>query len=224
MPSAETGPSPDARAARDSTSAAGAGAARRGREGDGRPAVFLDRDGTIVVERHYLKDPDQAELVPGAADALRRLAGAGFALVVVTNQSGIARGYYTEADFRAVQRRVEELLARDGVRLDGVYHCPHHPDFTGPCECRKPATGMYRRAARDLGLDLARSVYVGDRLKDVQPAGTLGGKGILVRTGYGADHARRSPDAVAVAADLGGVADRVVRPRGEAAGPAAGDD
>src|SRR5690606_21848860 len=148
----------------------GADTPRGSRPSPGRPAVFLDRDGTIVVERNYLADPARVELVPGAAAALRALAEAGYALVVVTNQSGIARGLYGEGEFRAVQRRIEELLAREGIRLDGVYHCPHHPDYTGPCECRKPAVGLYLRAARELGLDLSRSVCIGDRLKDVLPA------------------------------------------------------
>lgn len=171
-----------------------------------RPAAFLDRDGTLIAERRYLADPDGVELLDGAAAALRDLARAGFALVVVTNQSGIARGYYTEADFHAVQRRVEERFAAEGVRFDAVYFCPHHPEVTGRCECRKPALGMYRRAARELALDLARSVYVGDKPSDVLPALALGGAGFLVRTGHGAAHAGEAPPGVAVAADLAAVA------------------
>jgi len=182
----------------------------KGAPNEGRPAAFLDRDGTIVVERNYLSDPEQVELIPGAAGALRALGEAGYALVIMTNQSGIARGLYTEAEFRAVQERVEALLAAEGVELDGVYHCPHHPDFTGPCECRKPGLGMYRRAARELGLDLARSVYIGDRVSDVVPAQLLGGKGILVRTGYGADEASRVPAGIAVADDLAAAAAMVL--------------
>lgn len=172
-----------------------------------RPAIFLDRDGTLVEERHYLADPDRVELVPGAADALRRLSEAGYALVVVTNQSGIARGLYTEADFRAVQRRIEELLARHDVRLDGVFHCPHHPDFTGPCDCRKPATGLYLRAVETLDIDTRLSAFIGDRLQDVGAAKTLGGTGILVRTGYGQEEAKRAPDDVLVVADLAAAAE-----------------
>lgn len=179
-----------------------------------RPAVFLDRDGTIVVERYYLADPDGVELVPGAASALRSLAAAGYALVVVTNQSGIARGLYGEEEFRAVQRRIEDLLERDGVRLDGVYHCPHHPDYTGPCDCRKPAPGLFRRAARELGLDLARSICIGDRLKDVVPARDLGcAGGILVRTGYGEEQAPDAPEWVRIEPDLPAAA-RAVLARG----------
>jgi D-glycero-D-manno-heptose 1,7-bisphosphate phosphatase len=156
--------------------------------------VFLDRDGTVVVESHYLKDPERAVLVPGAGEALRALREAGFALILITNQSGIGRGLYTEAEFRAVQSRIEALLALDGVHVDDVYHCPHHPEYTGPCECRKPGTLLFERAASEHGLDPARSWYVGDRLKDLEPALRLGGRGILVRTGYGRE---QEPDAEA---------------------------
>jgi D-glycero-D-manno-heptose 1,7-bisphosphate phosphatase len=167
-----------------------------------RRAAFLDRDGTIIQECRYLADPDGVELVPGAAPALRTIAECGYALVVVTNQSGIARGLYTAADFRAVQRRIEEVLAGDGVFLDAVFHCPHHPDVDGPCQCRKPGTGMYRAAAVSLRLDLKGSVYVGDRVKDVLPAAELGGRGYLVRTGYGREEALRAPAGVSVIDDV----------------------
>ncbi len=150
-----------------------------------RPAAFLDRDGTIMVEREFLADPAGVELIPGAVDGLRALRHAGFALVLVTNQSGIARGLFRLEDFRAVQGRLEALLAADGVHLAGVYLCPHHPDFGLPCECRKPGPGLYRQAERELRLDLAHSLYIGDRLSDVDAAATLGGTGILVRSGYG---------------------------------------
>lgn len=151
-----------------------------------RPAVFLDRDGTLIVEREYLADPEGVTLLPGALEALGLLRDAGFMLVVVTNQSGIARGLYGVEEYHAVARRVERLLGSRGIRLDGTYFCPHHPDVTGPCPCRKPATGLFRAAAEDLGLDLAASFFVGDRFRDVLPALELGGTGILVRTGYGA--------------------------------------
>jgi D-glycero-D-manno-heptose 1,7-bisphosphate phosphatase len=167
-----------------------------------RRAAFLDRDGTIVVERYYLADPARVELVPGAAGALAALADAGYALVIITNQSGIARGLYSEADFEAVQARLTELLADAGVTLNGVYHCPHHPDFTGPCECRKPGVGLYVQAAQELGLDLRHSLYIGDRVKDVLPARVLGGTGVLVRTGYGATEASDAPRGTLVVADL----------------------
>lgn len=173
-----------------------------------RRALFLDRDGTLIQERDYLADPDAVEFVPGAVDALRAFAAAGYAVVIVTNQSGIARGLYSADQFRAVQDRVEQLLERAGVRIDAVFHCPHHPDFTGPCECRKPALGMYRAAAEQLGVDLAGSLYVGDRVKDVLPALRLGGRGCLVQTGYGADEAASLPAGVDTAADLAALARR----------------
>jgi len=172
-------------------------------------AVFLDRDGTVIEERNYLADPDQVVLIGGAVDALRRLHQAGWKLVIVTNQSGIARGMYTEADFRAVQDRMEQLLAAEGVVLDGVYHCPHHPDFTGPCACRKPGPGMYQQAARELGLDPSASVYVGDRRSDVQPAEMFAGRGFLVLTGYG-EATGDLPARTRVVNDLAQVADVVL--------------
>ena len=165
-------------------------------------AAFLDRDGTIIEEKHYIANPDDVVLVPGAAAGLRAFKDAGFMLVIVTNQSGIARGLYTQADFQAVQQRLEEVLAAEGVAFDAVYHCPHHPDFTGPCDCRKPGPGMYEQARRNLGLDLAHSVYVGDKLNDVRPAERFGGLGILVASGYGVREADGAPGWVQRAADL----------------------
>ncbi|HSL71045.1 MAG TPA: HAD-IIIA family hydrolase, partial [Longimicrobiales bacterium] len=148
----------------------------------------------------------RVELIPNTAGALRRLRDAGFALVIVTNQSGIARGLYREEDFRAVQSRLEAVLRDQDVWFDGVYFCPHHPDYTGPCDCRKPGPGLYLRAAFELGLDLRRSAYVGDRVKDVEPAGRFGGLGILVQTGYGSTEAARAPAGVVVVRDLAAAA------------------
>lgn len=145
-----------------------------------RPAAFLDRDGTLIRDAHFLRDPAQVELLPGVPAALRALREAGYALVVVTNQSGIARGMLSESDYQATRARLDELLAAEGVKLDASYHCPHHPDVTGPCDCRKPGTGMHRQAARELGLNVTQSLYVGDRWRDVAPGLALGGRGILV--------------------------------------------
>lgn len=166
-------------------------------------AAFLDRDGTIIEEKHYIADPNDVVLTEGAVEGLRSLRDAGFKLVVVTNQSGIARGLYREADFQAVQAKLESILAADGVAFDAVYFCPHHPDFTGACDCRKPGPGMYRDGERNLGVDLARSVYIGDRVKDVLPAREFGGLGILVATGYGVKEAAEAPGWVQRAAGLG---------------------
>ena len=150
--------------------------------GRDRRAVFLDRDGTLIVDRHYLADPAGVELLPGAARAVARLHAAGFFVALVTNQSGIGRGMFTEDQYAAVHARLVELLAAEGARLDAEYHCPLGPDEPDPHQCRKPRTGMYRRAAREHGLDLARSFYVGDRLRDVIMTQTLGGRSIFVRS------------------------------------------
>jgi D-glycero-D-manno-heptose 1,7-bisphosphate phosphatase len=165
--------------------------------------VFVDRDGTLIVERSYLADPAGVVLVPGAAHALAELQRAGFALVLVTNQSGIALGLYNLDDYHAVAARLEEVLTAEGVAFDAAYYCPHHPDVTGPCTCRKPGTGMHRDAAAKLGLDLTRSFYVGDKATDVGPALELGGQGILVRTGYGREQEALVPPRTWVADDLG---------------------
>jgi histidinol-phosphate phosphatase family protein len=180
------------------------------------PGVFLDRDGTIIVERHYLSDPAAVELLPGAARALHRLRQAGHRLAVISNQSGIARGLYDEAAYRAVQARLEALLAAEGVTIDGAWFCPHHPEFSGTCDCRKPGTSLFRQAADTLGIDFQRAFFIGDRLTDVTPAFTLGGDAILVRTGYGAAESAKAPPGVRIVADLGAAANLVLGP--EAAG------
>jgi len=175
-----------------------------------RPAAFVDRDGTLMVEKEYLADPAEVALLDGAVEALARLRRAGFAIVIVTDQSGIARGLYTEDDYHRVAARLQSVLEEAGVPPDGTYYCPHHPDHTGPCDCRKPGTGMYERAARELGLDLTASWYVGDKVTDVLPARALGGRGILVRTGYGAQEEAQVPAGVAVVDDLRAAAAVVV--------------
>lgn len=163
-----------------------------------RPAVFLDRDGTINREVHYLSSPEQLELLPGAATAIAALGKAGWPVVVTTNQSGVARGYFTEADLEAIHQRLRELLAKEGARLDAIYYCPHHQegsrqDLAVPCDCRKPAAGMALQAASDLNLDLARSVWVGDRMNDLAAAAKFGGRSVLVMTGYGLEEAEKMP-------------------------------
>jgi D-glycero-D-manno-heptose 1,7-bisphosphate phosphatase len=176
-----------------------------------RPAVFLDRDGTLIEDRHYLANPDDVALVDGAVDALRRLRAAGFAVVVTTNQSGIARGHVTPDAYAAVAGRLDAVLAASGVRLDATYMCPHHPDVTGPCACRKPEPGMFADAARDLALDLGRSVLVGDRWRDIAAAPALHARGILVPSAEtpsaDIDHAQR--DAM-VLPTLGAAVDWIV--------------
>ncbi len=143
-------------------------------------AAFLDRDGTLVEDLHYLSDPGAVRLLPHVGESVRRLNDAGVLVVVVTNQSGIARGLITEAQYEAIRSRLQAILRDEGARIDATYHCPHHPDIDGTCECRKPGTGMYRRAAAELGIDLKRSLYVGDRFRDVSPGIELGGMAFLV--------------------------------------------
>lgn len=155
-----------------------------------RPAVFLDRDGTIIEDREFLRDPADVRLLGGAGEAIRRLNAAGRPVVVVTNQSGIARGLLSEADYHATTRRLDALLAESDARVDATYHCPHLPEITGPCECRKPGTLLYGRAAAVLGLDLGQSWWVGDRLRDLEPAERFSGRGTLVLTGAGRGEAR----------------------------------
>ncbi len=188
------------------------GAFPAARTSKGRRALFADRDGTLIHDAHYLRDPSLVELLPGAVGLLRAFAEAGWALVVVTNQSGIAQGIVTEADYLAVRARLDALLAEQGVRLDLSKHCPHHPEVSGPCRCRKPGTLMYEEAAGSLGLDLAASVYVGDRWRDVAPALAKGGRGFLVRSPDtpDADWARAKVEAE-VADSLHEIVERVLR-------------
>jgi D-glycero-D-manno-heptose 1,7-bisphosphate phosphatase len=175
-------------------------------------AVFLDRDGTLIDDPGFLHEPAKVQLIPGAAEAVRRLNEAGYRVVTVSNQSGIARGLYTLADYEAVQRRLGELLAADGARLDGSFVCPHHPQFTGPCDCRKPGIKLFHDAQAALGIDLARSWWVGDRLSDVQPARVLGGRAILVTTGLGNLHQGQARALnVTVVADVNGAVSEIVR-------------
>jgi D-glycero-D-manno-heptose 1,7-bisphosphate phosphatase len=174
-----------------------------------RPAIFLDRDETLIHDPGFIHDPAQARLMPGVATGLKALAAAGWPLVVVSNQSGIARGLHGPEDFEKVMARARELLAPHGVAILAAYYCPHHPEVSGACECRKPGTLLYRRAASEHGLDLAGSWYLGDRWRDVAPALALGGRGLLVRGGEAdaetqtaAAHGIARAGDMAVAADL----------------------
>lgn len=158
-----------------------------------RPAVFLDRDGTLNEDRGYVGFQRDFVWLPGAVEAVRRLNEAGLAVVVVTNQAGVARGFYTEADVLRLHEEVQADLAAAGARVDAFYYAPHH--LKGVVEKyavhhpdRKPGTGMFERAARDLGLDLAASFMVGDKESDITPGRLLGMTTVLVRTGYGRDH------------------------------------
>ena len=142
-------------------------------------AVFLDRDGTIIEDAHYLSDPGQLRLMDGAAEAIARINAALIPVIVITNQSGIGRGYFTIDDHRAVTQRLDELLAAKSAHIDASYFCPHAPEDA--CECRKPGVLLFTRAADEhSGVDLARALYVGDRMRDIDPGLAFGGTAVLV--------------------------------------------
>jgi D-glycero-D-manno-heptose 1,7-bisphosphate phosphatase len=154
------------------------------------PGVFLDRDGTVTVERGYISSPQDVEFYPNSVEAIRRLNRIAVPVVVVSNQSGIARGLLTENKLKQIHARMEYLLRSQGVHIDGVYYCPHHPDFGPPkyrrdCDCRKPATGMLREASRQLNIDLSSSYVVGDKTTDVMLGKNAGCASVLVLTGFG---------------------------------------
>ncbi len=157
-------------------------------------AVFLDRDGTINEEVGYLDRMEKLQLLPGAAEAIRLINASGMKAVVVTNQSGVARGIFTESFVAETHARLREMLRAEGASLDGIYFCPHHPteglvEYLKICDCRKPAPGMLIRAAEELRIDPLRSYMVGDTLKDIEAGAKAGAQGILVRTGYGEEAA-----------------------------------
>ncbi|HPW15905.1 MAG TPA: D-glycero-beta-D-manno-heptose 1,7-bisphosphate 7-phosphatase, partial [Nitrospira sp.] len=143
--------------------------------------VFLDRDGTLNVDTGYVKSPDDFTVLPGVGAALARLKQAGARLVVVTNQSGLGRGYFSSRDLEAIHSKLRLVLAEDGVTLDGLYFCPHHPD--DHCNCRKPARGMIDRAHAELKVDLSRSYVIGDSIRDIELAKQVGARSLLVMTG-----------------------------------------
>jgi D-glycero-D-manno-heptose 1,7-bisphosphate phosphatase len=157
----------------------------------GIKAVFIDRDGTLLELVPYLHRPEEVRLTSGAAQALRRLGDAGWLRVVVTNQSGVARGLFSIDEVEAVHTRMLELIRAEGGDVDAVEICPHHPDYTGVCSCRKPASGMLQCAADRFDIDLARSWIIGDRLDDLEAGLAVGARGILVMTGYGRDEAEK---------------------------------
>jgi heptosyltransferase-2 len=176
-----------------------------------RPTLFLDRDGVIIHDGDYLRDPRAVALTAGAGAALRKAQTAGFRLIVLTNQSGLGRGYYSRDEFAAVQKRVDALLAADDVYLDGVYYCPHAPD--ADCHCRKPRPGLLQAAARHFAWEPARAWMVGDKLSDVLLARHAGLEALLVRTGKGNLAARDLDPAwrVPVVTDLARAVDRILR-------------
>lgn len=175
-----------------------------------RPAIFLDRDGTLIEDREYIREPGQVALAPRAAEGLRAMRELGFPLYVISNQSGIARGILTERDLRAVNLRMIAVLAKEGATVDGMYFCPHHPEGSEPlyrvdCECRKPKPGLLHQAAGEHGLDPARSFLVGDSVRDLLAGRSVGSRTILVLTGNGRKtlgEGPTHPDADFIASDL----------------------
>ena len=148
-------------------------------------AIFFDRDGTLIVDKFYLNDPEQLEFLPGAIEALRLARTLGFLSFVVSNQSGIARGIATEEQVLGVNQRMTALLEKEAVKLEGVEYCPHHPDFDKACDCRKPGRGMIDRFLKKHEIDLERSYVIGDSKVDIDLGLNVGATSILVLTGYG---------------------------------------
>ncbi len=166
-----------------------------------RTGVFLDRDDTIIRDRIYLHDPDGIELLPRVCEAIRALNERNIPVIIVTNQSGIARGIFDEERLGEIHERLLGMLAACGARIDAIYYCPHHPEgtvaaYACSCTCRKPQSGMLFRAAQDFGLDLGSCYMIGDKAIDVETIHRVGGKGILLMT-PGTDTADEGPDYVA---------------------------
>ncbi len=185
-----------------------------------RPAIFLDRDGTLNVEKGFLRAAEDLELAAGVGAALKTLRQAGFLLVVLTNQPVIARGEASEADVAAIHRRLEWELGKEGAYLDRIYFCPHHPDrgFPGEradlkidCDCRKPATGLFRRACEELDIDAANSWMIGDQTRDIEMARRAGLRSVLVRTGVAGGDKKFPAEPDHIAGSLSAAADFIVK-------------
>jgi D-glycero-D-manno-heptose 1,7-bisphosphate phosphatase len=172
-------------------------------------AIFLDRDGTLNEEGGYISSPERFRLYSFAAEAVRLINQSGWKAIVLTNQSGVARGYFTETTLIEIHERMEESLRLQGARIDAIYYCAHHPDYGSPpyrldCDCRKPRPGLAERAARDFNLDLNQCYAIGDRYRDIESGHAVGARGVLVMTGYGREEYEtrrrdwpRQPDYVA---------------------------
>jgi D-glycero-D-manno-heptose 1,7-bisphosphate phosphatase len=170
------------------------------------PVIFLDRDGTINEEVHYLHRPEDLKILPGVPQAIRRFREAGYLVVVITNQAGIGRGYYTEKDLELLNRYLNQVLAEEQAHIDGFYFCPHHPEhgigkYKKACRCRKPDIGMFEQAEKDFPVDKSRSYMIGDKLIDTQAGHNFGIRSVLVGTGYGAGLFKNQWDSQPVTAD-----------------------
>ena len=170
-------------------------------------ALFLDRDGTIIVEEVYLHDPQKVAILAGVAFGLKKFQEAGYLLIVISNQSGVGRGYFTHAEVDAVNRKMCTLLAEEGVKIDGIYYCPHTPEEL--CNCRKPNTGLIDAACRDFSIDIPQSIMVGDKLLDVELAEQKNMQGVLVLTGYGKEEQEKRKD-ITVCASLDELAAKII--------------
>lgn len=154
-------------------------------------AIFLDRDGVINKEVSYLSDPNNFEFIEGSIEALKILNQKGFLLIIITNQAGIARGLFTEETLMAIHDKMINILKKNNLQLDDIYYCPHHPDFTGSCECRKPNPGMLLKAQSNFNINLTNSYMVGDTLNDVETGKAAKCKTVLVLTGYGKEEQKK---------------------------------
>ena len=177
-----------------------------------QPAVFLDRDGTINQDIGYIDSPERLFIIDGAASAIKRLNSKGFRVVVITNQSGVGRGYFTKEAADSVNKKLEEVLKREGAHLDGIYYCPHHPDDN--CECRKPRIGLLEKAKNDLAIDFKKSYVIGDKGSDIEIAQGIVGKGILVLTGSGKDEKQKlNHEPSYIATDLKDAVEWIIKDR-----------
>lgn len=160
-------------------------------------AVFLDRDGTINIDYGYVRKIANFEFIPGVFDALKELAKTGFKIIIITDQSGIGRGYYTEEDYKNLTKYMVKEFEKSSIKIDGIYYCPHSPESS--CSCRKPEIGMIKKAKEDFNIDLKKSYFIGDRTSDIQCGHNAGCKTILVKTGNAGEDGRYSmrPDFVA---------------------------
>jgi len=180
-----------------------------------RSAVFLDRDGTINIEKDYLHRPEELEFIPGVPQAIRRLNDAGYLVIVVTNQSGVARGYFSLDDVTHLHAHMQRELEQVGAHVDGFYICPHHPEkgegiYRVACDCRKGAPGMLLQAAHEYGIDTSRSFMIGDKPADIEAGRAAGCTPLLVLTGYGAESAADLDAEILRFADLPSAIDHIL--------------
>lgn len=177
-----------------------------------KPAIFIDRDGTLNLEKNYLHRWQDWEWIPGAVEAIKRFNAAGYLVIVISNQAGVARGMYSESDIDALHRQVDADLQYQGGRIDAYYYCPHHPEHGAvrDCECRKPEPGMLLQAADEHQLDLAHSYMIGDKVSDVEAGLNADVTPILVETGYGAEERMELPPNVLVVSDIGAAAEWIL--------------